>query len=241
MFKPELLKLMLENDGLEGGGGNPTNIDPTPIEPTPAPQDFTLEQALELIKKADSSTLLQIPGVVSLVENARKQEKDKVYKSLAQKDDTIKALQDEMVELKNTMNTKEKEKMDETQVLMTELKKLQDDQQNLRSELRKKELEAYTASKLRDAGDEIVLELVGGNSEEEIDSSIEKAKTKYQDILSRAKAQVESPASKPPAKPVPVTNPSGHAMPNIKDVRTMSYEEYAKNRDALLKGTNLGE
>lgn len=109
------------------------------------------------------------------------------------------------------------------------LNKVQEDQ-------RKGQLELYKERALKAAGDELVEAMVGGNTEEEIDESINKAKEQYMAILERAKKQVKTPENFSNT-----TNPTQPKTPKQlggQDIRTMSEAEFAKNRD-LLK-TQLG-
>jgi len=206
---------------------------------------------------ASTEDLLKLPDVRSLVENARSQEKAKLYKSLESKEGEIRQLKEEIDSMKAQLTAKENDSLSEMTVLQNEIKATKDKFEALivsiesereaeREKRRKAELDAYKERRLREVGDELVLALVGGNSEEAIDASIEMATQEYQNITARAleKAKASSPSPAPKVTNTPkVTNPQGVSGTPLsgKDVRSMSNEDYAKHRDRIREALRKGQ
>jgi chromosome segregation ATPase len=207
---------------------------------------------------ASDTDLIKNPAVRTLVEAARKQEKDKLYKTLDAKDEQIKTLTGRIEDLEKQLSDKESVDMEEVKELKEALTLMQQQQADLLKALsdqkeeaarkeaeaeekrRVAELKAYKEAKLREAGDELVIELVKGDTEEEIDQSIEFAKQKYSEIVAKV-ADARKPADKTSNTPR-VTNPSSNptqAM-TVDQIRNMSREDFAKNREAILKAAKDG-
>lgn len=216
---------------------------PTPIPPTP------------------DADLIKNPAVRSLVEAARKQEKDKLYKTIDAKDEQLKTLTIRIEDLEKQLKDKESVDMEEIKDLKEQITLMQQQQADLlkamadQKELadkekaeateaaRKAELKAYREAKLRETGDELILDLVKGDTEEEIDNSIELAKQKYSDIVAKVEGARKGPDKQERLNNTPrVTNPPGNsAQPmTLEAVRKMSNEDYAKNRSAILEAAKTG-
>lgn len=96
-------------------------------------------------------------------------------------------------------------------------------------ELNRKELEIYKIKKIQEAGEEIIPELVVGNSVEEIDLAVEKAKEKFQTIVEKYK-KTPTYASTTPTNPPSAIAKQDKQTIKGSDIATMSLEEYKKNR-----------
>ncbi len=148
-------------------------------------------------------------------------------------------MEEELEELKSK-NEKAGEKDKELQKLqktigelttkLKDIEKIAEEREKANEErVRKMNLELFKKEKLLEAGDEIILELVSGETEEEITTSIETAKAKYKEIYEKAVKGV------PPTKPA---NPNVGIIPKDmkpEDIRKMSPEEYKEYRKALFK------
>jgi chromosome segregation ATPase len=229
-------------------------VDPEipPVEPTPNPDPKPQTPPVS------DTDLIKNPAVRSLVEAARKQEKDKLYKTMDAKDEQIKTLAGRIEELEKQLSEKESVNMDEVKELKETINLMQQQQADLLKALsdqkeeaerekaeqaearRKAELKAYREAKLREAGDELVVELVKGDTEEEIDQSIESAKQKYLEIVAKVEGarKPESRANNTPRVTNPSSNPT-QAM-TVDQIRNMSREDFAKNREAILKAAKDG-
>ena len=105
------------------------------------------------------------------------------------------------------------------------------------------DLMQYKAARMQEVGDEIMPELhdiVTGNTREEIDASIERAIAKTNAILGNVQQQLQGIRSGMPGVAptgAPATGPVGMdgtgQVITAEDIRNMSAEEYAANRDAL--------
>lgn len=222
-------------------------VPPVP-EPTPQPKvDEPVAgqpSVIELISSTDSATLLKSEVIQGLLENVRQQEKNKLYKTISERDNTINQLKETISDLQNQLKIKEDVSMEGEKVLLEQIQALKESQDNLvkemeleREKARLAKLESYKAGKIAEAQGEIVAGMVKGNTEEEIDASIEVAKAEYQKIVSPLKQQVEE-LGKPQRENAP--KPSNPSTPNqleftAEQIRAMSPAEYAQYRDALLK------
>lgn len=199
--------------------------------------------------------LIRIPTVKSLIEKARSEEKDKLYKTLETKDKDITELREKLKGLQSQLEAKENENLSEVEILQKEIRKLETDLAKLnsdietereaaRAEKKKAELTAYKERRLREvkeAEQDLVISLVGGNSEEEIEASIQHAILEYQTIEERIldKSKKEKPSSTPR-----VTNPPGIGGGLGIDptkVKNMSLDEYKKYREKLLEAARGGD
>ena len=157
-----------------------------------------------------------------LIANARKQEKDKLYPTIAnlekenknlveknnkhlltigEKDARIKELEGEINALKDSSNKTESEKEVE---LRKEIQKLNDtiadlkantvSREDIENEIKAEyEVKLYRESKLRELGNTVIPELIIGNTKEEIDSSIEVSKQRYSEITNSILGNVNVP------------------------------------------------
>lgn len=213
----------------------------------------SLEEVIALLTKAGNESLMQLAPVKELVQTARKQEKDKLYKSLEQKEAEAKTLAEKLEMAQAAIEKFEGDNLTFEQKLEKELSSLRKEHETLVKQLqeqtelaekkaREKELEAYKIAKLREAGEEIIPELVGGTNEEEIDKSIELAKAKYHEIASKFEAQAEKQKQTSVKSATKVTNPSSTSVQPLtaEEINRMSPEEYAKNRDRILQALRSG-
>lgn len=234
----------------------PTITDPeiTPVEipPTPTPTPPPVSDA-DLIKN---------PAVKSLIEAARTQEKDKLYKTINAKEEQLKLYTARIEDLEKQLNDKESVNMEDTkrfedaisllQQQQSDLLKAMQDQKELaeaeKAEALKSqkaaELKAYKEARLREEGDELIVDLVKGDTEEEIDNSIEFAKEKYSEIIAKVAESHKGPTKPERVNNTPrVTNPGGGggAQPITLDaIGKMSREDYLKNREAIVDAAKNG-
>lgn len=157
-----------------------------------------------------------------LINKARQEEKDKLYKEInrlkaqldekvgrinelllviGEKDETIKAKEKELAK-----KDKESQRTDSEEVKSLKLKvtELENTIAQKDSEISTIKLDSYKATKIAQAGGELIPELVMGNTEEEIDKAIEQSKAKYAEIANRVKASVAPTLDSnniPPANP----------------------------------------
>ena len=97
---------------------------PTTVEPPIAPviddkpkQGDGEPNIIELLSSVDKGVLLKSEAVQGLLENARQQEKNKLYKTIEEKDNTIKQLNETITDLQNQLKTKEEVTMEGEKVL----------------------------------------------------------------------------------------------------------------------------
>ena len=157
-----------------------------------------------------------------LINKARKEEKEKLYKEInklkaqldekvgrinelllviGEKDETIKAKEKELAQKEKDSQKTDSEEVKALKLKLTELENALAQKD---SEITTIKLDSYKATKMAQAGGELIPELVTGNTPEEIDMAIEKSKAKYLEIVGRVKATI-APAldsnNIPPANP----------------------------------------
>jgi hypothetical protein len=117
----------------------------------------------------------------------------------------------------------------------------------LEQERRHAQLQTYMSQRMAAEAEQIdpeLRDLVSGNSETEIDASIELLKSKsqrisgnYQQVIQRGNAQRPTVGvTAPPVGPMETSQTSQVLTPD--DIRAMNPEEYATHRDALLKAAS---
>jgi hypothetical protein len=213
----------------------------------------SLADILSMLKEAGEENLMALEPVKALVETARKQEKDKLYKTLEQREQEAKEFKEKFeqaqvaIDKHTTANLTIEERLEaqlealrgEHEALVTTLRQEKEDA--LKKALHA-ELEAYKAEKLRVAGEEIIPELVGGTTKEEIDQSVETAVAKYHEIASKFETKAKEDKQKAVKSTTKVVNPSSQTVQPLtaEEIARMSPEEYAKNRDRILEAVRLG-
>lgn len=223
------------------------NVASTPAQ-QPAPQatpqaapQVTAEQALAT---ADKAALMKLPAVQGILEDARQQEKDKLYKSMTDKDDTIKQLKDKVSDLENQVKAKEDTEMEAEKELLAQIQALKEGQEGMLKQLAAKDaeaaqakLDAFKEKAIAGAEGKLVVSLVKGETEEEITASVEAAKAEYENIVSPYRQQAEE-AAKPNVANAPRTsNPATGGAPTeltSAQIKAMTPAEYQKHREALL-------
>lgn len=167
------------------------------------------QKAAEAAKKEAEKQGLSEEEVQSRVEKARKEEKDKLYPKIEELTQTVKFLQDhvrkeqeEKEKIKKEADAQaEKERVaklsaDERQAeilnrLEEQLNREREERAKFKLELEQRDsrdrVKRYRERAIQDAGDEIIPELVIGESEAEIDTAIENAKAKYKEIIAKEK------------------------------------------------------
>jgi len=237
-------------------------------EPEIEPQEPEVEPKIDEPKKIDVTKLSieevrKLPQVSELIQQARSQEKAKLYKSIENKDAEIERLQAEVSKLSGEIKTKENENLSEVEILQKEINKLRENQEELEQRFqaereaeaekrRSAELAAYKERRLREEGEELVSALVGGSSEEEIDDSIDLAKQEYSKIVERTKSSLEEQAKideeerkqQRRTSTPKVTNPSTPSEDvgvSSEDIKKMTPEEWAKVRDKAKRAALEGK
>jgi hypothetical protein len=129
------------------------------------------------------------------IEKARKEEKEKLYADLKAKEDKIKALEAANAEIKTKGANADPEKDKQLEVMSSQLIQLNAALELQTTEAKRKEaesqererlakLEAYKANKIAQVGAaNLILELVSGTTEAEIDASIASSQAKLAEII----------------------------------------------------------
>lgn len=227
------------------------------LEETPTQtHDSSLEEPVPTNEKGvnDSSTsgksrvnpeTFKDPQFVDIIEAVRAQEKAKLYKTIQDKEAEIRKLKDEMVKLENTLKeieeaslTEEERLKKEVNQLSEELKRLSDsieaEREAAAKEKREAQLQAYKERRIREIREEggnLIVKLVKGNSEEEIEGSIKEAQQEYLRILEENKPAISETIYNTPRITNPPLTPGVELTADM--IRNMSAEEYAKNRDKI--------
>ena len=186
--------------------------------------------------KFNLQEFLEIPEVKDFIQKVRKQEKDKLYTEIQKKDTKIKELEGEILLLNNRLKSSTETSINEQEELRTEVQQLSETVAELKKDIRRKELDLFKERALKEAGDELILDLVSGETEEEILSSIELAKQRYQEIVEKAtskKPKVEVP------KPTNPQQPKSIKQLTAQEIAKMSPKEWAEHRDMVKKQLGL--
>ena len=208
-----------------------------PIE-NPVAESQT-ENPVSLGEEEDEFNLqefLEIPEVKDFIQKVRKQEKDKLYTEIQKKDTKIKELEGEILLLNNRLKSSTETSINEQEELRTEVQRLSETVAELKKDIRRKELDLFKERALKEAGDELILDLVSGETEEEILASIEVAKQRYQEIVEKAiskKPKVEVP------KPTNPQQPKSIKQLTAQEIAKMSPKEWAEHRDMVKKQLGL--
>jgi predicted RNase H-like nuclease (RuvC/YqgF family) len=183
-----------------------------------------------------------------LISKARKEEKDKLYPQIetykkknndlllvvGERDKEITDLKKEVETLKSTNKTLEdglkdgkasNKELTDAKLEIDRLKKaLEDATVEHENKLSSIKLENYKTQKIAEAQGQLIPELVTGNTEEEINASLEASKQRYAQITQGAVQQVQMPVANPGAQAFDFANV------DIADVQNMPISEYEKLR-----------
>ena len=212
------------------GGENPVE-DPVAESQTENPVSLGEEE-----DEFNLQEFLEIPEVKDFIQKVRKQEKDKLYTEIQKKDTKIKELEGEILLLNNRLKSSTETSINEQEELRTEVQRLSETVAELKKDIRRKELDLFKERALKEAGDELILDLVSGETEEEILSSIEVAKQRYQEIVEKAiskKPKVEVP------KPTNPQQPKSIKQLTAQEIAKMSPKEWAEHREMVKKQLGL--
>lgn len=136
----------------------------------------------------------QDPAVAAAVQRARQEEKQKLYSTLDKNKRTLQNMENRQGELLNEIETLRSQvakagqpelkgdaavmaKVDELNRSLQDATRRNED---LNRQIRQSQLESYKERRLREAGGEVFVEMVGGVSEAEIDESINRAQEHFQ-------------------------------------------------------------
>jgi len=199
------------------------------------------------------------------IEKARKEEKDKLYKSLEdmkselsalrkEREEREKAAKEEQKRLADEAKKKAEEEMSAKELLaqkeqeweqrfMSLQQERERDQAILERERQFSALQDYRAQRMAAEADNILpelIDLVAGNSQEEIEQSIERLRERTAKIVgnvqaAQQQARREMPGTKITAPPMgPMDNQPGYETLSPDDIRSMDMATYAKRREQLL-------
>jgi len=185
----------------------------------------------------------------------QKQEKEEADKRAKELEDRLKKLEEEKKKLDDANSDGDKKKKNADEIADVEKRilervakaeqeaaatKLEAEQKvaALQKELEHKDLEAYKAKKLAEAGNTVVVELVSGATKEEIDNSIvraQQAKARIVKEIEAARAgagdEIKNRVPTPPGPQANLTQLTGTLTAD--QIRKMSPTEWAQHRKSL--------
>lgn len=240
-------------------------------DPRPAPPQNTFTVTTSPNTNSTTATGITLPATgqtftAEQIAKAREDEKNKLYPQLEELRKTVTELQkerDEKLEAERKAReaaeaaAEEARKADtDTRTLLqeqearfqAELARLEEERQQERQildmERQYQELQAYRASAVAAAQDDIVpelLDLVTGTTREEIDASIDGLKARSARIIEQMQAAQQAaragmrgaPVTAPPAGPLDTYSGNDPVMEAAAN-GSLSFEDYVKNRDKLL-------
>jgi len=224
-----------------------------PLEPTPTPQP--VQHSVQTVPTFTAEDL----------EKVRKEEKDKLYPRLQTMEEELKALRadrearekaeaDALKASEEAVKKAAEEEMGFKELLLNKekefnakIEQMEQDRQKdaalLERERQFSALQSYKSQRMEEKADEIMPELrdlVSGNTQEEIDASIDTmiARTSaifnnIQSAQSQQRSQMRGPnVTAPPAGPM--DNDPTYQTLTPEDIKNMSMSDWAKNRDRIL-------
>lgn len=199
------------------------------------------------------------------IEKARKEEKDKLYNRLSTMEEELKAMKAEREAREKAQKEAEKQAAEEAKKKAQEemsakellaqkeqeweqrFQSLQQDRERDRAILEQERqftaLMDYRANRMAEEAENILpelIDLVAGNSQEEIEASIARLRERTEKIVgnvqaAQQQARREMPGTKVTAPPTgPVENQPGYETLSADDIRGMDMATYAKRREQLL-------
>lgn len=225
------------NDGTQDGVNDGTGVTLTPVLPTASDDDGD-----------DPSFATMTDRERALVVKARAEEKRKLYKRLNDSDLKLRQLQDQLAALQrqpipanpDTRQTRD-EKIDQ---LLTQLQTLSAQQQETNAQIREMQqaerdrtnrtnLERYAQTliaEVRAKGDDVILPMVGGDTEEEVEESVKIARAEW--VLTVQRDREKRGNGRPPSVTVTSNGRRPAGTPPVQGVSTVEADQH-ENIDEL--------
>lgn len=170
-----------------------------------------VEEAAEQAAQEAAAQGASAEEVKAAVEKARKEEKDKLYPQITELKESIKEMQEYLrqereekeqikADAEAEKERRRQEKLSDSEKTLEAIRKLEEKLTEEREERRKLDerweaekrkngLEAYRQLAIQAAGNDIIPELVTGNTEEEIDNAVQIAKARYAELAEQFKTK----------------------------------------------------
>lgn len=198
----------------EGEGDPPAQPDggvqdPAPNTPPPAQPNIDFESLIAKARKEEKEKLY--PEITKLKEEVEKKVAriNELLLAIGEKDEIISQKDKEIKELKNNSKKSDSQEVKDLNIKITELENKLAEKDKEISAIK---LASYKDKKIAEAGGELIPELVTGNSEEEIDLAVEKAKERYREIVSKIASQQSTKPQN--SNNIPPANPNTSAFTN---------------------------
>jgi hypothetical protein len=193
-------------------------------------QDFDGDDIAEIVEISSDGHDVHIE---KLLEKVRREEKGKLYPILEEQKKTIADLRRTAEQNDATKNDLAQKMADIEQRILTLQAQAETEKEAISKKAKEAELSAHKERRLREleqANTGFIPDLIGGNTSEEIDASIEKAQLRYNEIFAQASAR----------QPIANTNRAtgtvgsmSSGQPEIVeiDARSITLENWEKVRD----------
>lgn len=209
----------------------PTKVEGEPVATTTEPKAQGTVNFEDLISKARTEERGKLyPQIEKL-----KADKNNLLLVVGERDTELANLKTQLADLETNSKqlakdlkdgTKTNTKVSELTLTISTLERqLEDLQVKYESDVNSLKLTSYKEKKIAEASGELIPELVTGDTEEEINASIETAKTRYAEITQRAVQGVQLP----PANPSASTLQIGKEL-TFEQMQSMSTADWAKAR-----------
>lgn len=209
-----------------------------------------------------STDISKDAAVQKLVEEARKDEKEKLYAKLdklssenAQKSEELQTLRDQLSTFDSKFSKlseafvekKEPTPEERAAATLSDIQKMREsllaEKESFEREIRQAKLDVFKEKQMAKFGNELIPDMISGNTEDEILESVKRSNESYKAMKERIMEELASQekekrrGTKLPPNNVPSSEPAGvpEMDENAKKIQGMSLEEYEKQRDALLK------
>ena len=217
----------------------------TPTQPVPSQTPVNFEQLIAKAREEEKNKLYPTIEKLKAENSTYMQSHNDDLIAIATKDKEIERLNSEIKTLQSQIDGKESEALkslkkelkaaqDELQTLKDSAPNIDELRENIRNEIKAEyDLKFYREKKIQEANGKIIPELVSGNTEEEINASVEKSMARYNEIVG---AVTPTPNVNPTLNPA---NPSGTPLKTTSDAMKTLLEldplskEYAEARKAL--------
>jgi len=212
--------------------------------------------------KSTSTDITKDSAVQKLVEEARKDEKEKLYAKLeslstenARKNEELKTLQEQLSQFDSKFSKlseafvekKEPTPEERAAATLSDIQKMREsllaEKNAFERDIKQAKLDLFKEKQMAKFGDELIPEIISGSTEEEILESVKQSNATYKAMRERILSELADQekekrrGTKLPPNNVPSSEPAGvpEMDENAKKIQGMSLEEYEKQRDALLK------
>jgi predicted nucleic acid-binding Zn-ribbon protein len=214
-----------------------TKNDDTTVIKTEDGKVININVALPKIEAGKTYTAEEVEKLtMQTIQSAQKIVKDQLYPDIKRANDKVKELEDKLAastnkDEKDVLEAQLKTATEKVKALEDYTVKTNDDVVALKNELNTERLDKYRLSKIAEANGQIIADMVVGQTKEEIDSSVEKAKKTFDDTQKELRKKYKLPDT-PDTPPDPKVDDV--PVKRINPMDNDSIREYNSKRKQLI-------